>query len=139
MRTYLAKIKIPSDIKNKSVGYIGEKIFDIWFKSNYNDEPIFKQAVDRDYQKIDFADHKGYTYQVKTTKAKTYTFNCSLKEITNHLNADFYVFIQIRDEYAYIEPIVKKDEVIIKLKNSFIDDQQCYLHALDLLQQKLFI
>jgi hypothetical protein len=139
MRTYLAKVKIPSEIKNESTGLIGEKIFELWFKYNYADEPLFKQSADRDFQKIDFADHKGYTYQVKATKAKTYTFNCDLETAGQYLNSELYVFIQLGEEYAYIEPICKKEEVLIKLKKSFIEDKKCFLYISDLFQQKLFI
>jgi hypothetical protein len=139
MRTYLAKIKIPKEIINESTGSIGEKIFELWFKYNFADEPLFKQSADRDFQKIDFADHKGYTYQVKATKAKTYTFNCDLEHANEYLNSELYVFIQIDDSYAYIEPICKKEEVLIKLKKSFIEDKKCFLYIADLFQQKLFI
>lgn len=139
MRTYLAKIKIPKEIINESTGSIGEKIFELWFKYNFADEPLFKQSADRDFQKIDFADYKGYTYQVKATKAKTYTFNCDLEHANEYLNSELYVFIQIDDNYAYIEPICKKEEVLIKLKKFFIEDKKCFLYIADLFQQKLFI
>ena len=139
MRTYLAKVKIPSEIKKESTGSIGEKMFELWFKYNFADEPLFHQSADRDFQKIDFADHKGYTYQVKTTKAKTYTFNCDLERANEHLNSELYVFIQLQEDYAYIEPICKKEEVLIKLKKSFIEDKKCFLYITDLFQQKLFI
>lgn len=139
MRTYLAKIKIPKEIINESTGSIGEKIFELWFKYNFADEPLFKQSADRDFQKIDFADHKGYTYQVKATKAKTYTFNCDLEHANEYLNSELYVFIQIDGNYAYIEPICKKEEVLIKLKKSFKEDKKCFLYISDLFQQKLFI
>lgn len=68
MRTYLAKIKIPNNLKKQSVGYIGEKVFEHWFKVNYNDEQLFKQKADRDYNKIDYADEKGFKYQVLIKK-----------------------------------------------------------------------
>ena len=48
-------------------------------------------------------------------------------------------FIQLDEEYAYIEPICKKEEVLIKLKKSFIEDKKCFLYISDLFQQKLFI
>ena len=139
MRTYLAKVRIPQEIINESTGLIGEKIFELWFKYNFADEPLFKQSADRDFQKIDFADHKGYTYQVKATKAKTYTFNCDLEHANEYLNSELYVFIQIDNNYAYIEPICKKEDVLIKLKKSFIEDKKCFLYIADLFQQKLFI
>jgi hypothetical protein len=139
MRTYLAKIRIPEEIKNESTGLIGEKVFELWFKYNYADEPLFKQSADRDFQKIDFADHKGYTYQIKATRAKTYTFNCDLENAGEHLNSELYVFIQLEEDYAYIEPICKKEDVLIKLKKSFIEDKKCFLYISDLFQQKLFI
>jgi hypothetical protein len=139
MRTYLAKIRIPSEIRNESTGFIGEKIFELWYTFNFADEPLFHQSADRDFQKIDFADHKGLTYQVKATKAKTYTFNCDLERANEHLNSDLYVFIQLVDNYAYIEPICKKEEVLIKLKKSFKEEKSCFLYISDLLQQKLII
>lgn len=139
MRTYLAKIRIPEEIKDESTGSIGEKIFELWFSYNYADEPLFKQSADRDFQKIDFADHKGYTYQVKATRAKTYTFNCDLEAANEHLNSELYVFIQLDDMYAYIEPICKKEQVLTKLKRSFMEVNQCFLYISDLFQQKLFI
>jgi hypothetical protein len=139
MRTYLAKIRIPEEIKNESTGSIGEKVFELWFKYNYADEPLFKQSADRDFQKIDFADHKGYTYQIKATKAKTYTFNCEIEYANEYLNSELYVFIQMDEKYAYIEPICKKEDVLVKLKKSFIEDKKCFLYISDLFQQKLFI
>jgi hypothetical protein len=71
MREYLAKIRIPEELKNESTGFIGEKIFELWFTYNYQDEPLFKQKADMDLNGVDFADSQGTTYQVKTTKAKT--------------------------------------------------------------------
>lgn len=139
MRTYLAKIKIPNEFMDQSTGFIGEKIFELWFKSNFQDEPLFHQSADRDFQKIDFADHKGLTYQVKATKAKSYTFNCDLEHANEHLNANLYVFVQLVDKYAYIEPICKKDDVLIKLKKSFKEENSCFLYISDLLQQKLIL
>jgi len=139
MRTYLAKIRIPAELKNQSTGYMGEKIFELWFNSNYHGEGLFKQSADREYDKIDFADEKGYTYQVKCTKCKTYTFNCDLEDVLEHLRAELYVFIQISDKYAYIEPIYKLDEVLGKLKRSFKSEKQCYIYAKDLMQNKLLL
>jgi hypothetical protein len=139
MRTYLAKIKIPEDIKKESTGFIGEKIFELWFKYNYSDELLFKQSADRDFNQIDFADEKGFTYQIKCTKAKSYTFNCDLEHANEHLNAELYVFIQIVDKYAYIEPIYKKQDILNRLKKSFKMENQSFIYSIDLLQQKLFI
>jgi hypothetical protein len=139
MRTYIAKIRIPEEIKNESTGAIGEKIFELWFKYNFADEPLFKQSADRDFQKIDFADAKGYTYQIKATKAKTYTFNCDLEHAIEYLNSELYVFIQLNNKYAYIEPICKKNDVLIRLKKSFMEEKKCFLYISDLLQEKLFI
>lgn len=139
MRTYLAKIRIPDELKNKSTGFIGEKIFELWFTLNYQDEPLFKQKADMDYNKIDFADSKGNTYQVKSTVAKTFTFNCDLEAVEEHLKCNKYVFIQLRDSYAYIEPICEKEDVKIKLKKSFKEENQCFIYCKDLLQRELFI
>lgn len=139
MREYLAKIRIPEEIKNESTGFIGEKIFELWFTYNFQDEPLFKQKADMDFKKIDFADFKGYTYQVKTTAAKTFTFNCDLEVVDEHLTSNKYVFIQLRDSYAYIEPIYEKEEIKTKLKRSFKEEHQCFIYCKDLLQRELFI
>jgi hypothetical protein len=139
MREYLAKIKIPNEIKNESIGFIGEKIFELWFTYNFQDELLFKQQADMDLKQIDFADSKGNTYQVKTTQKKTYTFNCDLEHASEHLNSSMYVFIQIHDKHAYIEPICKKEDVLIKLKKSFMQKNSCFLYSKDLLQRELFI
>ena len=138
MRKYIAKIIIPDDLKKNPTGQIGEKIFEYWFNLNFQNEKLFKQAMDRDYEKIDFADEKGYTYQVKTTKAKTYTFNCDLEHLVEHLRAELYVFIQIDEKYAYIEPMYEKQYVIANIKKSFKEDKQCFVYAKDLQQQTLF-
>lgn len=139
MREYLAKIRIPSELSNESVGSIGEKIFQLWFTYNYQDEPLFKQKADMDLKQIDFADSKGNTYQVKTTAAKTFTFNCNLEAANEHLSCNKYVFIQLREKYAYIEPIYSKEDVKLKLKRSFMEEHQCFVYCKDLLQTELFI
>jgi len=139
MRTYLAKIRIPEEIKLESTGFIGEKIFELWFLATYQGEQLFKQKADRDYQKIDFSDEKGFTYQIKTTKAKTFTFNCCLERITEHLTAEVYVCIQLENKYAYIEYFKSKQEIINKLKKSFVTEKSCFLYSSDLLQKELFI
>jgi hypothetical protein len=139
MRTYLSRIKIPPEIAKESTGFIGEKIFELWFTLNYQGEKIFKQLADREYQQIDFADEKGYKYQVKATKYRSYTFNCCLEDLSDHLNSDYYVFIQIKDKHAYIESIYNKSEVLNKVSVSFKDQNTCFMWANDLLQQKLEI
>ena len=115
------------------------KIFELWFTNNFQGENIFKQLADREYQQIDFADEKGYTYQVKATKYRTYTFNCNLEDLREHLNSDYYVFIQIKDKYAYIEYIYNKGEILEKANISFKSPTTCFIWANDLLQQKLDI
>jgi hypothetical protein len=139
MRTYLAKIRIPEEIKSYSTGAIGEEIFSLWFNINYQGEKLFKQSADREFDKIDFADEKGYTFQVKATTQKTYTFSCEIDDATDHLKAELYVFIQIKDKYAYIEPICKKQDILDRLKKSFRTSNTCFVYAMDLLQEKLFI
>ena len=138
MRKYIAKIRIPENLDHQSVGYIGERIFKLWFNRVYNDEQLFKQKADREYEQIDFSDEKGYTYQVKTTSKKSYTFNCSLDKIDNHLNAYYYVFIQLKDNYAYIEPLLTREVILDNIKKSFINDT-CYVKARDLQQQEIEI
>lgn len=139
MREYLAKIRIPEELASKNPGLIGEKIFELWFTLNYQDEPLFKQKADMDLKKIDFADSKGNTYQVKTTIAKTFTFNCDLEAVDEHLRCNKYVFIQLREKYAYIEPIYEKEEIKIRLKKSFKEEHQCFVYCKDLLQRELFL
>jgi hypothetical protein len=139
MRTYKSRIKIPMELENSSTGLIGEKIFELWFTLNFQGEKIFKQLADRDYQQIDFADEKGFTYQVKATKHRTYTFNCCLDDLRDHLNSDYYVFIQIKDNYAYIESIYLKTDILDKASVSFKSPSSCFIWANDLLQQKLEI
>ena len=139
MRNYLAKIKIPVDLLDKSTGHIGEEIFKIYYNRVFEDEQLFKQKADRDYQQIDFADEKGFTYQVKATTAKSYTFNSNVEAISEHLNADMYVFIQIRNGYAYIEPFQDKDTVKLNIRKSFKNVNQSFIYCKDLLQQTLNI
>lgn len=139
MRTYMSKLHIPKEMQNDSTGLIGEKIFELWFTLNFQGEKIFKQLADREYQQVDFADEKGYTYQVKATKYRSYTFNCCLDDIREHLNSDYYVFIQLKDNHAYIETIYNKSEVLDKARVSFKDTNTCFVWSKDLLQQKLEI
>ncbi len=139
MRTYLAKIKIPDNLKKQSVGYIGEKVFEHWFKVNYNDEQLFKQKADRDYNKIDYADEKGFKYQVKTTSKKSYTFNCSTDKINNHLTSDYYIFIQLKNEYAYIENFRTKQYILDNIIQSFKYKNSSYVKPENLLQEVLSI
>lgn len=136
MRTYKAKLKIPNDWMNCSTGDIGELIFKHWFDNNFQGEQIFKQKADRDYEKIDFADEKGYTYQVKATKGNTYTFNCHLEDIREHLVSDVYVFIQIDNNVAYIEDFYSKDYVEKKIKKSY-KFENSFVWAKDLMQNQL--
>ena len=139
MRTYLAKIRIPEELKSQSTGLVGEKIFELWFTQNFQGEQLFKQKADREYQKIDFADEKGFTYQIKATKAKTFTFNCTLELIREHLLAEVYVCIQLEDKYAYIEPFKTKQDILNKIKKSFVAEKSCFIYSQDFLQQELFI
>ena len=139
MRTYLAKIKIPNNLKKQSVGYIGEKVFEHWFKVNYNDEQLFKQKADRDYNKIDYADEKGFKYQVKTTSKKSYTFNSSTDKINNHLNSDYYIFVQLKNNYAYIENFRTKQYILDNIIQSFKYKNSSYVKPENLLQEVLSI
>ena len=139
MRTYLAKIKIPDNLKKQSVGYIGEKVFEHWFKVNYNDEQLFKQKADRDYNKIDYADEKGFKYQVKTTSKKSYTFNCSTDKIKNHLTCDYYIFVQLKNKYAYIENFRTKQYILDNIIQSFKYKNSSYVKPENLLQEVLSI
>lgn len=138
MRNYVAKIKIPREIASFSTGKIGEILFEQWFNNNFQSEQIFKQKADRDFQKIDFACDKGFTYQVKTAAHNTYTFNCDLEDIREHLKASVYVFIQLIGDHAYIEGLYDADFVLSNIKKSFKYDNsfiwaKCLLqHTLDL-------
>ena len=137
MRRYKARIQITSEIINLSTGYIGEQIFARWFRGTYQNEHLFAQTADRDFMGIDFADEKGYTYQVKATKGKSYTFNKPLEDIREHLTADYYVFIQIKDKYAYIERIEPSENILNDFKESINFKNTCFIWAKDLQQQKL--
>jgi hypothetical protein len=119
MRRYIAKIKITDELLKESTGQIGEIIFEQWFTNNFQGERLYKQKADRDYQGVDFADEKGFRYQVKTTKEKTYTFNCDLEDINEHLTSDIYVFIQIKNKIAYIETFHDKNYIRSRIKASF--------------------
>ena len=136
MRRYVAKIKI-ADFRPVSTGELGELAFNRWFSNNFEDETIHSQALDRDYMGIDFACNKGYTYQVKATSHKSYTFNCQLDNFAEHLRADFYVFIQIRGDYAYVEGVYDHDYVKANVKESY-KYKNSFIYAKDLQQQKLF-
>ena len=119
-----------------STGALGETVFKYWFGNNFNDEVLHKQKADRDYQGIDFADEKGYTYQVKATRAKSYTFNCKKEQIESKLNCDFYVLIQIKGEFAYIENIVKEDYIKENIVDSYSNGNS-FIYAKDLQQQEI--
>lgn len=138
MRRYIAKINIPQEWCQLETGILGEVMFEHWFKLNYQGENIFKQKADRDYQGIDFADEKGFTYQVKCTRARSFTFNCCLDDLSHHLTASFYVFIQIQSKDAYIENIYTREEILNLAKQSFKSNKQCFVYSKDLQQQKLF-
>lgn len=135
-RKYKAKILLGDKSLNQKTGQLGEAIFKYWFGNNFNDEVLHKQKADRDYQGIDFADEKGYTYQVKATRGKSYTFNCVKENINNHVKADFYVFIQIKDKSAYIEDFYSRDYVEKNIVNSY-SNGNCFVYAKDLQQQEL--
>ena len=134
MRKYTAKIELIE--KEFDTGMLGEFIFKNWFENNFNGEVLHKQSKDRDFEGVDFACNKGYTYQVKATIAKTYTFNCSLENLPDKLTCDFYVFIQIKDDYAYIEGIYKKDYVLDNAKSSY-HYENTFLWAKDLQLDKV--
>lgn len=137
MRNYLAKIELTSTHKSMTSGAIAEDIFEQWFKSNFQGETLHKQMADRDYQGIDFADQKGITYQVKGSKGKTFTFNCCLNSLREHLKADKYVFIQITDKAAYIEFIYSAENILERAKSSFQYKNSCFVWAKDLNQYAL--
>lgn len=136
MRKYISKIDI-SDFNNKSTGELGELAFKSWFLNNFEGETIHDQLLDRDYMGIDFACNKGYTYQVKATSHKSYTFNCNLDRLSDHLRADFYVFIQVKNGFAYIEGIYDQEYVKTNIKESY-RYKNTFIYAKDLQQEKLF-
>ena len=138
MRTYKAKINIPENWLKIETGILGEKIFDYWFNLNFQGEKLFKQNADIDYEGSDLADEKGYTYQVQATRARSFTFNCCLDDLKEHLNSNLYVFIQIHDKVAYVENIYTKEEILNLAKQSFKSDKQSFIYSKDLLQQKLY-
>ena len=136
MRTYLGKRSI-NCYEGMTTGEIGEKVFFDWFNNCFQGDVIHHQRLDRDFQGIDFACDKGWTYQVKATKGKTFTFNSDIEELPSHLRSDWYVFIQIKDNYAYIEGLYDKEDILKRAKNSFKYDN-CFVWAKDLLQETLF-
>ena len=137
MRRYIAKIELQENNKH-SIGQLGEFIFKYWFEKNFNREILHKQSADRDYEGIDFACNKGYTYQVKTTKEKTFTFNCKIENLKDHLRADYYVFIQIIDGFAYIEEIRDSEYVLNNSKQSYhYDNTFIWAKSLDTKQVNL--
>ena len=119
MRKYIARIELSDTLSAQRTGLIGEKVFHDWFTRNFQGEKIFKQSADRDYEKIDFVCSKGYRYQVKATKERTYTFNCDIEDIQEHLVSDVYVFIQIKNKVAYIETFYNKEYIKKNIKSSF--------------------
>lgn len=135
-RRYLSKIRLKPKASENSTGAIGEMVFEYWFCNTFNDELLHKQKADRDYQGIDFVDEKGYKYQVKATRAKSYTFNCKKKDIKNKLVCDFYVLVQVKDGAAYIESIVKNDYVEENIIDSY-SNGNCFIYAKDLQQQEI--
>jgi len=138
MRKYIAKINITEALLKESTGYIGEKVFEQWFMNNFQGEQLFKQNADRDYQQIDFVDDKGYKYQVKATREKTYTFNCILEDIEEHLASDVYVLIQIKNKVAYIETFYNKEYIKQNINQSFKYNNS-FIWAKDLQQNVLDI
>jgi hypothetical protein len=42
MRNYKSKIIIPDNFLNQSIGKIGEDIFEIWYKRNFENEDLHK-------------------------------------------------------------------------------------------------
>jgi len=137
MRNYLGKVDISFLNKEESIGMKGEIAFQKWFECIYQKELLFKQKADKDYLGLDFADEKGNTYQVKTTSKKTYTFNCNLEELPQHLRAKLYVCIQIIDNFAYIENIYNSHEVLNRAKESYNYKGTCFIWAKDLQQYEL--
>ena len=80
MRKYIASIKIPDRFSTLNTGQLGELIFKQWFVQNFQGESIKKSSAEADYNGIDFSDEKGYTYQIKATRRKPYTFNCIIDD-----------------------------------------------------------
>lgn len=137
-RKYKAQIRLNKESRDISTGALGETIFKYWFCNNFNNELLHKQKADRDYNGIDFIDEKGYKYQVKATIARSYTFNCKKENIEKKLNADFYVFIQIKEECAYIEGFYNREYIESNIVNSFKNGNS-FVYAKDLQQQELLL
>lgn len=137
MRNYIAKIELPDITKHMTSGKIAETVFEKWFKQNFQGEKVFKQLADMDYKGIDFADEKGVTYQVKGTVGRTFTFNCALEDLREHLRASKYVCIQVAEKAAYIESIYSVEEILERAKPSFNYEKSCFVWAKDLQQYKL--
>lgn len=137
MNNYLGKIDLSDLKKDYSTGMLGEIAFARWFTKTYEGDKIHKQNAERDFQGIDFADEKGFTYQIKATASKTYTFNCVLDDLNWHLRANWYVCIQIHETIAYIEAIYDRKEILNEARQSYKYDGTCFIWAKDLLQYKL--
>lgn len=140
MRTYKSKINIPKNLRNQSIGKIGQSIFEIWYKRNFEGEDLHEQVADNDYKKIDFTDWKANKYQVKATSKKTYTFNCLIEDVEDHLTCNYYAFIQVdlENNIAYLEDIYTKDYVKTNIKPSF-KYNNCFIWKKDLQQNMLEI
>jgi len=140
MRTYKSKIKIPEKIKNESIGKIGQLIFELWYKRNFEDEALHPQLADNDYKKIDYTDWKANKYQVKATSKKTYTFNCLIEDVDEHLVCEYYPFIQIDidNNIAFIEDIYTKEYIKTNIKQSY-QYENCFIWKKDLQQNILEI
>ena len=137
MRKYLGKVQLQEKHSTMSSGAIAEEIFELWFKNVFQGELIFKQKADQDFKGIDFADEKGVTYQIKGSIGKTFTFNCVLDNLDNHLKADNYVFIQVHKDCAYIESIYNKEEIKSLANSSYNYKNTCFVWAKDLQQYEL--
>ena len=116
-RNYIAKVCI-KNLKG-STGAIGETVFYNWFTLNFGGEVLHKQDAENDFKGIDFVCNKGHKYQVKATKKSTYTFNSKIETLPNYLTSDYYVLIQITDNFAYIEALYNQEYILDNAKASY--------------------
>ena len=131
MRRYIGSKILTDKELSYPTGIIGEIIFKKWFNHVYESSQLFKSNEDRDKEGIDFNCDYGYTYQVKATKHKTYTFNSQIDCIRAHLRSDLYVFIRIVGKVAYIENIYQREYVLDNIKESR-KFNNCFIWAKDL-------
>lgn len=139
MKKFVASIKLSEELLKKTTGGIGETVFKKWFENNYQNLTIHKSKKQQDFFGVDFSDCDAVKYQVKTAAKISYTFNCLPEDIEEHLTSDYYVFIQLKEGYAFIEGIYPRADVLkMYIRNSQYNGE-CWIKTKDLYQEVLNI